>query len=327
MASKFTKAKAEQAYFKAGLYGKTGSGKTFTSLLIAEGLAKREGKRIAFLDTERGSDFYLMSIPERRVHPDAFDFDRIVTRSLMETIEAIESIDPAEYGCLVIDSITHLWDAARAAYSGKLTSTGGVPIQAWQQIKKPYKRLMTLFLDGQWHAILCGREGIVMEEDESGDIKVIGTKMKAEGETPHEPHILGRMAPQRDTEGGYVISIFFEKDRSGVLQGRTFTWPNFETVAPVVAYLKGDHQGQVGSLDDAAEKDAAAIERQQEQADAERRDLFTTIRSALLGATSAEQPKSAWSLTQGKKGKLGEDLHSQLATIKDTRKSELMAAA
>ena len=36
----FRKAKAEQAALKIGLYGPPGSGKTFTSLLIAEGLAK-----------------------------------------------------------------------------------------------------------------------------------------------------------------------------------------------------------------------------------------------------------------------------------------------
>ena len=51
---KFVKAKSEQAFFKVALYGKTGSGKTLTSLLWAEGLAAREGKRVAFVDTERG---------------------------------------------------------------------------------------------------------------------------------------------------------------------------------------------------------------------------------------------------------------------------------
>ena len=80
--SKFQKAKSEQAFFKVALYGKTGSGKTLTSLLWAEGLAAREGKRIAFVDTERGSEFYSIDIPERTVHPKAFDFDRLITRSL-----------------------------------------------------------------------------------------------------------------------------------------------------------------------------------------------------------------------------------------------------
>ena len=100
------KAKSEQAFFKAALYGKPGSGKTLTSLIWAEVLAAREGKRIAHVDTERGVEFYTLDIPERTVHPRAFDFDRLITRSLMETIEAVESLDPKVYGVLIIDSIT-----------------------------------------------------------------------------------------------------------------------------------------------------------------------------------------------------------------------------
>jgi Cdc6-like AAA superfamily ATPase len=41
----FRKAKAEQAALKMGVYGPPGSGKTFTSLLLAEGLGKVSGKR------------------------------------------------------------------------------------------------------------------------------------------------------------------------------------------------------------------------------------------------------------------------------------------
>ena len=40
--SGFRKAKAEQAALKIAMYGPPGSGKTFTTLLLAEGLAKRE---------------------------------------------------------------------------------------------------------------------------------------------------------------------------------------------------------------------------------------------------------------------------------------------
>jgi hypothetical protein len=102
--AKFQKAKSEQAYFKVALYGKTGSGKTLTSLLWAEGLAAREGKRVAFVDTERGSEFYAMDIPERTVHPKAFDFDRLITRSLMETLEVVEALDTKTYGVLGIEA-------------------------------------------------------------------------------------------------------------------------------------------------------------------------------------------------------------------------------
>ena len=86
----FRKAKAEQAALKIGLYGPPGSGKSFTSLLLAEGLVKNTGKRIAFVDTERGTDFYCQAVAQRAIHPEAFDFDAIYTRSITEVTSAIQ---------------------------------------------------------------------------------------------------------------------------------------------------------------------------------------------------------------------------------------------
>jgi len=324
---KFVKAKSEQAFLKLALYGKPGSGKTLTSLFWGEGLAARENKRIAMIDTERGSEFYGLNIRERTVHPEAFDFDRLITRSLMETIEAVENLDPKVYGVLIIDSITHLWEAARAAYNGKTLVNGAPPIAAWQQIKKPYKKLMSLFLDGSFHAIICGREGMVMEQDDDGEMRVTGTKLKAEGETPHEPHILGRMCPERDEKGGYVIKAFFEKDRSGILTGKEFLWPTYQTIAPVVGYLCGGEQGRLGTPEEAAEIDISAQEAEKEKTERERKDLFDHIRTALMGAKTIAQLQTAWSLTNGKKTRLGEELFTQLQTIKDSRKAELLEVA
>lgn len=127
----FRKAKAEQAALKMGLYGAPGSGKTFTSLLIAEGLADLTKKRVAYVDTEHGTDFYCQAVADRGVHPEAFDFDAIYTRSLTETIEETKKLDPKEHGVVVVDSFTHLWEAAQAAYSGNVNRAGQIPFHAW----------------------------------------------------------------------------------------------------------------------------------------------------------------------------------------------------
>ncbi|RPH38326.1 hypothetical protein EHM92_00145 [bacterium] len=326
MASKFTKAKSKQAYLKMALYGGTGSGKTLTSLLISEGLAKLCGKRVAYIDTENGSDFYATDVPERLVHPMAFDFDRIQTAQLMDVLEAVETLDTDVYGVVVIDQMTTLWEAARAAYNGKKTVIGGIPIQAWGDIKRPYKRIVSLTRDGNYHSIYLGREGMIIDKDEDGEMEVIGTKMKAEGETAYEPHILGRMKQTMEKDGNYRISVFFEKDRSGVLTGRTFNWPNFDTIKPVVKYLTGVEQNKLGTAEENAEKDVEAQEREAQKVEAERRDMYELIRSAILNAKDESQLKTAWALTNGKKGKLG-DLFDQLQTMKDSRKAELREAA
>ena len=260
----FAKAKAEQAALKLGIYGPPGSGKTFTSLLLAEGLATYSGKRIAYVDTEHGTDFYCKAVASRTVHPDAFDFDALYTRSLTDTLAAVKGLKTADYGVVVLDSITHLWEAAIAAYNGPKTSKGGIPMHAWGRIKKPYKELMAYLLSSPMHFILCGRQGVAYETDEDTDeLKSVGVKMKAEGETPYEPHILLRMEAVRPAKSHELATIvaYAEKDRTGVLQGRSLTNPTFGTICAPLMSLLGGTQAKVQTEDEAAAVDAEALER------------------------------------------------------------------
>lgn len=261
----FRKAKAEQAALKVGLYGPAGSGKTFTALLCAEGLAKANGKRVAYVDTEHGTDFYVKDVPERKVHPKAFDFDALYTRSLMETVAECRKLKESDYGVIIVDSITHLWEAARLGYQGKQTSIGTIPMHAWGKIKAPYKELMTLLLNSQAHVFLCGRQGTEYETDEeTEELKAVGLKMKAEGETPYEPHILLRLKCEKNKTGDGLIQAFVEKDRSGVLQGRTIQWPNFESICAPILPLLGGKQAQTANEDQISAEDAE--KRAQEEA-------------------------------------------------------------
>jgi len=255
----FRKAKAEQAALKVGLYGPSGSGKTFTSLLLAEGLAKLTGKRIAFVDTERGTDFYCKDIPERKLHPAAFDFDALYTKSITEILDSIKTLKPTEYGVIVIDSITHVWEAARLAYNGRETSAGTIPFHAWAKIKKPYKELINLLLSSPMHVFFCGRQGNEFETDEeSGEMKKVGVKMKAEGETPYEPHILIRMEAIKD-KGNSIITAFAEKDRTGILAGKTIAWPTFDNMVKPLLGALGDKQAVIADDEETGNIDAERL--------------------------------------------------------------------
>jgi pantothenate kinase-related protein Tda10 len=90
----FHKPQALKAALKMALYGPAGSGKTFASLLIAEGLAQHSAKRVAFLDTEQGTAFYGQHVPQRHIHPEAFDFEVLYTKSITETLGAVRGLDP-----------------------------------------------------------------------------------------------------------------------------------------------------------------------------------------------------------------------------------------
>jgi hypothetical protein len=261
--SGFRKAKAEQAALKIGIYGPPGSGKTFTSLLMAEGLAQAAGRRVAYVDTEHGTDFYCKAVPSRAVHPEAFDFDAMYTRSITDVISSVTALKPDEHSVIVLDSITHLWEAAMAAYRGPRTREGGIPINAWGRIKKPYKDLMSFLLSSPMHVIICGRQGLVYEKnEESGESAVVGVKMKAEGETPYEPHILIRMETVRAAKTNEVSTVvaYAEKDRTGVLSGRSFVNPSFDTLCKPLMGLLGGTQARIVTEDEAALVDADALE-------------------------------------------------------------------
>ncbi len=276
----FKKAKAEQAYLKIGIYGPPGSGKTFTTLLCAEGLAKQTGKRIAFIDTERGTDFYAQAIPTRSIHPEAFDFDALYTRSITDILADIKSLDLKTHGIVVIDSITHVWEAARQAYAGRLNRAGQIPFHAWSQIKKPYKELMAVLLSMPAHVFILGRQGAEFDEDEqTGEMKKVGVKMKAEGETAYEPHILLRMESVRDRQGLQSVTVFAEKDRTGILAGKTFANPTYkDLIVPLLGCL-GTSQAIIQTEEETGAKDADVFSAQEAE-----RAAFSTEQVRILTA-------------------------------------------
>lgn len=294
MCAGFRKARSSQAALKIGMYGPPGSGKTFTALLASEGLAARENKRIAFVDTEEGTSFYCQDVADRKVHPEAFDFDALYSRSLTEAAAAIQGLDPEKYGIVVIDSITHLWDAAKAAYEGRVNAAGQIPFHAWGKIKKPYKDLIAFLLSLPMHVILCGRQGLDYGEDtETGETRVLGKKMKAEGETPYEPHILLAMEAVRQPKGQAVITAFAEKDRTGVLAGKTFPNPTYESlILPVVSLLNGGDQAKIPTADEVASQDAEAISETDRLRAKQSLELMEKFSARLLLASTLNEVKT-----------------------------------
>lgn len=245
------------------IYGPAGSGKTFTALLFAEGLAAHEKKRVAVVDTEFGTTFYQQAVPERKTHPEAFDIDVLDNRdfnprSIFDVSKAIYTINPIEHGIVIVDSITHLWESAIAAYGGNRTKADTIPFQAWAKIKAPYKALITHLLNAPYHVIICGRQGNEFAVDDDGQLRQVGVKMKAEGETPYEPHVLIRMEAEKIRERlTPIITAIAEKDRTGILYGKLFREPTFAMIQPILALLGATH-ATIDSAETTAGHDAEA---------------------------------------------------------------------
>jgi len=280
----FVKAKPEQAAIKMSIYGPQGSGKTVTALLFAEGIASLTGKRIAYIDTERGTDFYAKSVPERKFHPHAFDFDALYTRSIAEMTRDCKSLNPEEHSVIVLDSISHVWDAAMDAYTGRRTKSDGIPMHAWGKIKKPYKSLIQWLVESPFHVFILGRQKNLFETDDFDNMKKVGVSMRAEGETAYEPHICLRMeADTVQTKGMATVSKHFayvEKDRSGILQGRVLTNPTFDEIRPIMGLL-GDTQGRVDNEDERIAQDSELLDKQEKEKFEKSQKEFATLQAEL----------------------------------------------
>jgi hypothetical protein len=261
----FHKPQLLKAALKLALYGPAGSGKSFSALLVSEGLALHTGKRIAYVDTEHGTAFYGQPVPQRVVHPDAFDFDVLYSKSITEVLTAVRQLNCNTHGVLVIDSITHLWDACKNAFTGRLTKAGTIPLHGWSAIKRPYKELVHLLLTLPIHVLICGRMGIDVTEDEaSGELKHVGFKMKAEGETAYEPDLLIRLESHKASRKEVAIPLaHVEKDRTGILAGQSIPWPTFDNLALPLLGLLGPTQASLPTDDEVGQQDAEALARQE----------------------------------------------------------------
>jgi hypothetical protein len=323
----FRKAKAEQAALKIGMYGPPGSGKTFTSLLIAEGLGIVSGKRVAYVDTERGTDFYCKHVPSRSVHPEAFDFDALYTRSLTEVLSQVKGLDTSVYGVVVLDSVTHLWEAAIAAYGGNQTRAGTIPMHAWGKIKRPYKELMSTLLSSPMHVLICGRQGTEYATDEeTEELKAVGLKMKAEGETAYEPHILIRMEaikPKKTHELATIVA-YAEKDRTGVLAGRSFVNPTYESMIKQLLPLLGDTQARIASSDETAAADAERISDDEKERVENSAKLLAEFKAKItLAPTAAALKEIGKSITPQVKAKMVTTDVTELREAYQAREKEL----
>ena len=258
----FQKALPGRAPFKASFYGEQKTGKTTTAMLFAEALAARRGGRIAMIDTENGHTKLASAVPQRDFHPQAFDFDVVSTRSLDDTLKAVIGIDPKIHPCVVIDSMTHLWQAAFEAWEAR--NPGKDPqLKDWGDLKRTYKKIMHWLVTTPCDVMICGREKNIFETGSDGKLQHTGVGMKAEGETQYEPDIVFHMirlyatGKQGEVEG--TPALFCEGDRWGVLSGRTIPKPGAKTVEVYFPFI-GDEAPQLEDPDARAERDGEAME-------------------------------------------------------------------
>lgn len=138
-----------------GLAGGTGSGKTFSAMRLAAGIAG--DKRFAVIDTEAGRASH---------YADQFAFDvgeLLPPFSPKAYEEAILAADAAGYPVIVVDSMSHeyagdggILDMQEAEFQ-RMGAREAVKMASWIKPKMQHKHMMQRLLQIRAHLILCFR--------------------------------------------------------------------------------------------------------------------------------------------------------------------------
>lgn len=150
-------AKREGARLVIGLQGISGSGKTFTALQLAYGLARKDSRKVGFIDTEnRRGSLYAETLKNEKGEVQPFLIgDLTPPFSPQRYIDAIQAFEAAGVDVLVIDSVSHEWLGQGGCYD-IANGSGGRP--NWLLAKNEHKRFMNAMLQSSMHIIACIRE-------------------------------------------------------------------------------------------------------------------------------------------------------------------------
>lgn len=166
MAFQFTKAVKGKAKARVALVGVSGSGKTYTALLLAKAL----GENIALIDTENGSASKYAGepgIPE-------FSTLNLAEFSPMTYCQAIVTAEQAGFDVLIIDSLSHAWAGKGGALemvdNANKRSQSGNSFAAWREVTPHHNALVEALVQCKCHLIVTMRAKAeyVLQANEKG---------------------------------------------------------------------------------------------------------------------------------------------------------------
>lgn len=146
----------EGARLVLGISGVSGSGKTYTALQVAWGLANGDASKVGLLDTEnrRGSLYSDILVGKDGKANQFMIGDLYAPFSPQRYAAAIKEFQDAGVEVLVIDSTSHEWEGEGGCED--IADDGG-KVANWKKAKREHKRFMNTLLACDMHIIPCQR--------------------------------------------------------------------------------------------------------------------------------------------------------------------------
>lgn len=209
------KATRQKAKIRLGLSAVSGGGKTYSALLIANGLCG-DWSKIALIDTENGSgDLY--------AHLGDYNVLRLEAPYTPERYtEAIKACEASGAEVIVIDSITHEWDGKGGCL--EIMDKLGGKYQDWAKVTPRHQSFIDSILQSTCHVITTVRRKQDYEMTKTdGKIKVEKAGLKEVTREGFEYELTANL--EIDVRHNATAS----KDRTGLFADKPAFVPSIET--------------------------------------------------------------------------------------------------
>lgn len=227
----FKPATKEASFARIALSGPSGSGKTFTALALATALSDS----VAVIDTERGS-------ASKYVGLNGWQFDTTTPDkfSPLSLVSLLGEAAGAEYGCVIIDSLSHYWMGVEGMLEqADRRARNGNSFSGWKEVRPEERRMIDALVAYPGHVVVTMRSKTeyVIEENERGK-KVprrVGLKPEQRDGIEYEFDVVG------DLDHDNTLTIV--KSRIPTLAKAVIALPGEELAAQIRDWLSDGEQG------------------------------------------------------------------------------------
>ncbi|NYJ26619.1 ATP-binding protein [Allomuricauda sp. ARW1Y1] len=218
------KSERKSTKIKMAIQGPSGSGKSYSALLLAKGLAAGDMSKVVVIDTENGSanlyahlgDYHVLQL-ENPFSPERY-------------IQAITACENADMKVIIIDSISHCWEFLLQYHS----TLAGNSFTNWGKVTPRQKGFIDKILQSNFHIIATMRtkQGYVLNQKDG----------------KYVPQKIGLKAVQRDGVD-YEFTLVFDidikhhatasKDRTGLFADKHEFVINSATGRKILGWCNG----------------------------------------------------------------------------------------